>query len=492
MNWPSDVSPPPRILSLPPGAESLDEAEAAIELWEHYSGKTADPSQRLVVCMMMAQQADGRWAAATTGREMPRQNGKGDEVEIVELWGLVQRGEAILHTVHDAVMLASQAQQRLLSVVENAPDLRKKVKRTWRGIGQQMIEFRNGGVIWYRTRTGGGGRGVDDIDRLIVDEAQHATEEQMAAVAPTLLANSNPQLNAMGTSAVGSLSAWWWGIRLRALAGDSGRFGYVGHTAETVTISADGVVIQEPINVEDRALWASANPALAAGRGGGMEFLEEQYRVIPTTFAREHLGVWDPPPPSKVTGWQVWSAPEWSAAASSYSGDGWLVGPVSLSIDMPPDQKCISVGVTGACVEGGIGYELIHADVRGVSQLVDVVNAAMANGASCPFLDPRSPAGSLIGPLRDAGVEVVELTTREYTSATGGMYNAVLAGEWHHRNRPELNAAVRSAARRSVGDAWLIDRRTGVDVSALTAAVVGFHAHSVPKVDAPEPGFLVL
>ena len=40
--------------------------------------------------VMMAQAADGRWAAATTGREMPRQNGKGDEVEVPELWGLGQ------------------------------------------------------------------------------------------------------------------------------------------------------------------------------------------------------------------------------------------------------------------------------------------------------------------------------------------------------------------------------------------------------------------
>lgn len=443
----------------------------------------------------MAQQADGRWAAATTGREMPRQNGKGDEVEVVELWGLVQRGEAILHTVHDAVMLASQAQQRLLSIVEGNTDLRKKIKRVWRGTGQQMIEFRNGGVIWYRTRTGGGGRGVDDIDRLVVDEAQHATEEQMAAVAPTLLANSNPQMNAMGTSAVGDLSRWWWGVRKRALSDNPGRFGYVGHTAESVSLAAGGRVVQLPVDVRDRSLWAAANPAVASGRGGGMEFLEEQYRVIPSTFAREHLGVWDPPPPETSEGWQVWSHAEWSKAASGLPSDSedWLVGRVVLSLDMPPDQKRISVGVTGACIEGGIGFELIHGDVRGSVQLVEVVKAAMALGASPPFIDPKSPAGSLIGPLEEAGVSVSLLTFDDYKRATGRMFDAVLGGGWRHRGRGELNAAARSAVRRSVGDSWLIDRRAGVDVSALTAAIIGFHGFSVPVNDySPEPGFLVL
>ena len=141
---------------------------------------------------------------------MSRQNGKGDEIEVVELWGLVQRAEAILHTVHDAVLLASQTQQRMLSVLEGHADLRRLVKRKWQGTGQQMIEMRNGGTIWYRTRTGGGGRGVDDVDRLVVDEAQHATEEHLAAVSPTLLANSNPQMNAMGTAGLARSSAWWW------------------------------------------------------------------------------------------------------------------------------------------------------------------------------------------------------------------------------------------------------------------------------------------
>ena len=76
---------------------------------------------------MMAQTRDGKWAAASTGREMPRQNGKGDEIEVVELWGLVQRGEAILHTVHDAVLLASQTQQRVLGVLDGHADLRRLV-----------------------------------------------------------------------------------------------------------------------------------------------------------------------------------------------------------------------------------------------------------------------------------------------------------------------------------------------------------------------------
>ena len=105
-SWPS-VDVAPKILVLPPAAADLGEAEAACELWEHYSGKTLDDDQRIAVYVMMALGPDGRWAASTTGREKARQNGKGDETEVVELWGLVQRAEVILHTVHDAALLAT-------------------------------------------------------------------------------------------------------------------------------------------------------------------------------------------------------------------------------------------------------------------------------------------------------------------------------------------------------------------------------------------------
>ena len=163
-------------MALPAGAASLDEADAAIELWEFYKKRKLDDGQRLDVYVMMATRADGLWAAGVTGHEKPRQSGKGDAIEVVEFWGLTQRSERILHTIHDAVLLATETQSRMLSLFEH-PDLRRLKSRAWKGTGQQMIEMRDGGIIWYRTRTGAGGRGVDEVDRLVIDEAQHAEQQ---------------------------------------------------------------------------------------------------------------------------------------------------------------------------------------------------------------------------------------------------------------------------------------------------------------------------
>jgi hypothetical protein len=132
-------------VALPAGAASLDEADAAIELWEFYEKRKLDDGQRLDVYVMMATRSDGLWAAGVTGHEKPRQSGKGDAIEVVEFWGLTQRSERILHTIHDAVLLATETQSRMLSLFEH-PDLRRLKSRAWKGTGQQMIEMRGGGI----------------------------------------------------------------------------------------------------------------------------------------------------------------------------------------------------------------------------------------------------------------------------------------------------------------------------------------------------------
>jgi hypothetical protein len=484
INWQPGA---PALLVLPPGVESLDEADAAIELWEHYSRKTLDPSQRLVVQVMMAQTAAGRWAAATTGREMARQNGKGDEVEVVELWGLVQRAEAILHTVHDAVLLASQAQQRMLGVLEGHADLRRKVKRKWLGTGQQMIEMRNGGQVWYRTRTGGGGRGVDDIDRLVVDEAQHATEEHLAAVAPTLLANPNPQLNAMGTAGLAGRSAWWWSVRKRALSDDPGAFGYVGHTAEQVSL-VDGQVVQAPVDVLDRSLWPGPNPGVAAGRGQGLEFLEEQLRRLgPEAFGREHLCIWDPPDDAVAES----SIPAVSWQACEHP-DSVLSGQQVFGIAVAEDRTWSCIAVAGSGSFPGCHGEIV--DYQPATRWVIARAVELHSKWGGRFGIVRgSPATSLVTDLIKAGIPVVEISSEDNAKHCGQLFDAVLEGRFVHRGEGALTKSVQAAYQRPYGDAWVwSQRKSKIDISPLVAVTSAAGLHGLGVEEMAEPDVVLL
>lgn len=486
------------MLVLPPAAASLDEAHAAIELWEHYSRKRLDSTQRLVVEVMMAESSAGKWAAATTGREMPRQNGKGDEIEVVELWGLVHRAEAILHTVHDAVLLASQAQQRMLAVLER-PDLRQRVKRKWQGTGQQMIEMRNGGVIWYRTRTGGGGRGVDDIARLVVDEAQHATEEHLAAVAPTLLANQNPQLNAMGTSGLDGRSDWWWTVRKRALIDNPGSFGYVGHTAERIFLNDKGRVVQPPVDVHDRSLWRAANPAVAAGRGGGIAFLEEQLlRLGPASFAREHMGVWDPPadgPGGGLFDLDAWADLAISAEVVELEG---RPSPVALAVATSQDRQWTHIGLVGMRADGVTRHLVVARSMRGTDGVREAVEEMVDKWSPVGVaVNPSSPAGSLIAELqqipkvRSKRCPLLQVAPRQEAQAVGMFLDGFAgrtdegAGEpsLSHQGQQVLGIAVEHAELRNAGQAQTFDHRTeGADVAPLQAVTLALFALATLKV----------
>jgi hypothetical protein len=446
-------------------------------MWEHYSRKTLDPTQRLWVQCVMAERADKRWAAQTTARAMPRQNGKGDELEVPEFWGLVQRSEAILHTIHDAVLLATQTQQRMLSLLDH-PDLRRKVKRKWMGTGQQMIEMRNGGIIWYRTRTGGGGRGVDDIDRLVIDEAQHATEEHLSAIAPTLLANKNPQMNIAGTAGLNGRSKWWWSQRIRALGGDPGAFAFMEHTAERVSLDDAGRVVQEPVDVFDRSLWPVSNPAIGCGRkADGMNFLEEQLRTLgEEAFAREHLGVWAPLESAVATAkipadaWLATIVPE-RAPTAGRMAIGWAVS-------RDGEWSSISLG------DGTIAdpYVVVVEHRRGVGwlpqRLVELVErwdpiVVGWNNAGAA----AAQSGAVLEAFRVAGVDTGLLSpvnTQDYKAACGGLFTDIVEGRL---SRPDgqgpLDVAVGEASERVLGDAWAWDvRNATVPISPLEAVTV--------------------
>ncbi len=414
----------------------------------------------------MATDAEGLWAAPTTGREMPRQNGKGDEIEVVELWGLVQRAERILHTIHDAVLLATETQSRLLSVIDGHPDLSRLKLRAWRGTGQQMIEMRNGGIIWYRTRTGGGARGVDEVDRIVVDEAQHAEPEHISAITPTQLASPNPQLNAMGTSGIDGKSAWWWTIRKRALGDTPGDFGYVGHTAEVLSLDHEGRVMSPPVDVTDPARWRENNPALVAGRTGDRFFVEQFKLLGPKMFGREHMGVWDPEP---QTSGSVIDPAKWAALGDPSSQ---IEGPMALAYDVSHDRSSASIAVCGRRADGQLHVEVIDRKA-GTRWLVDRLPELRDKWSPVGIgADPGGPAGAVIPDLDDAGLEVERLASQKIAQGCGGFLDDVTELRLHHHPDPDLDRAVAAAGVKPVGDAWRWQRSVDVDLSPLYAVTI--------------------
>lgn len=477
INWPTAGDPTPSLVALPTGVVSLDEADAAIELWEHYRGRSLDAGQRLDVAAMLATRADGLWAAGVTGHEKPRQSGKGDSIEVVEFWGLTQRAERILHTIHDAVLLATETQSRMLSLLEH-PELRRRKAREWRGTGQQMIEMRNGGIIWYRTRTGAGGRGIDEVDRLVVDEAQHAEPEHLAAVTPTQAVSANPQLNALGTGGLEGKSEWWWSLRKQA-KGEPGPFAWLGWSAQPWDVDEHGQVVIGQVDASDRSVWWSTIPGLVAGRTS-IDFLEREFRVLgPHGFAQEYLCVWAPPP----TGGHESLIPNWDALEDPGS---IIVTNRAIALDMTPDRRFVALAWAGRRADGALHVEAF--DHRpGAGWVIEAGQALKAKWGLPIRIQSGSPAGSLVAPLREAGVEVDEVSASDHARGLGQLLDAAAVKRLWHVGAPPLTNAVKGAEVRSNGDVDVLARRTSkVDISPLVAVVLAVSGvpDSEPKVGA--------
>lgn len=101
----------------------------------------------------------------------------------------------------------------------------------------------------------------------------------------------------------------------------------------------------------------------------------------------------------------------------------------------------------------------------------------------------RAPASSLVEPLKDAGLDVVEWdgvsgTAELYDRVRSAVGEGTAGAQLRHLRQPLLDTAAANASTRPVGDSWAWDRRkSAVDVAPLvaaTGALWGLTAHK-PK-----------
>jgi hypothetical protein len=103
------------------------------------------------------------------------------------------------------------------------------------------------------------------------------------------------------------------------------------------------------------------------------------------------------------------------------------------------------------------------------------------------ILDPMSPAGGLAQDLRDKGVAVHEVTTRELTQGCSAFVDAVGNGTLRHLGGALIRSALAGAGKRTIGDAWAWSRASSsTDITPIVAATLATFAASsaqTPTVD---------
>lgn len=476
----------PRVSSVPNYAYSL--GFEAIELAEH-AGLFLDPWEQLVVMDILGQDEEGLWAAFEAALIVARQNGKGSILEVLELaWLFLCGDRLIIHTAHE-FKTAAEGYLRIKMLIENTPDLHKKVRAYHGSHGDEGITLKSGQRLRFLARSKGSGRGFT-ADKLVWDEAYELPSSSVAASLPTLSARPNPQV-VYTSSAPLDHSATLKGIVQRGRHGkdelgapldpetwESLCYHEWSANPEGYDVDKDGEPM--PLDLDDRRGWAEGNPGLGY-RIREKFIIKERAAMTDIEFARERLGVIDDPQITAVIKPSMWNA--------ILDTDSVVDDPVSFGFDTNPDGTWSTISVTGGRKDGRIHTEVIDGR-RGMNWMVQRL-VALIEDWEPRFLvvDAMSPASSLIPDLAEAGIEIVTSTgtgtqlivtnTTQYGRACQSYLELIKEKTLVQTGQTQLTAATENGTKRIIGEAgmWGWARRDSGDITALVSSTLSTFGH---------------
>lgn len=426
-------------------------------------GMPLDAEQQLALEAILAERPDGHWAGFEAAVIAARQNLKTYLFEALVLADLFLFGaELVIWTAH-LFPTTMEAFRDLKRVIEGNDHLRRRVKRISEANGEEAIELVGGQRLLFRARSKSGGRGLTG-DRVILDEAFALGPSEMGSLLPTLSARPNPQV-VYGSSAGKAESNILRGVRDRGRAGGDPSLVYVEWCAP-VTACANERCDHRPGTpgcvLDDVDLWRRANPAL--GRRITVEHVEAERRALPPEeFARERLGWWEEPT-GAVSGLPL---NLWEASARR-AGRGQLL---AVAVDVTPDLAFASVA-TATRVADGVLLELA-AHRRGTGWVAGEVVRVRGETRVPVVVDLGGPASVLNADLADEGIETANPATRDVAQACAALLDGLIRRSVWHTADAALNAAVKGASRRPLGDAWAWSRKNSlVDISPLVAVTL--------------------
>lgn len=442
-------------------------------------GHDLDGEQRLALADITSTGIDGRLAAFEAVISAPRQAGKSLVCEIHAVMHAL-RGERVLYTGHRADLVGSIFRRLWATIPESWG-----VTPTFSN-GREELAFEGGGVIMFKTRTPRVGRGYT-YDKLIVDEAQAVTEEDLDGVRPTLRTRPDPQIVYAACAPNGRVNANCLVLKsLRDRARDNNSESLVYLEWAGIVTDQDGEELQAHQMPEsalaDRAIWKRATP------GFGERITEERMATElesmgAVSFAIEALNVpiW---PDLAYVGAGPVSVTAWEALTDDTSAlnPEEAIPEVVVGFDMNPQRQ------VAVCVVGRRADTLLHPDFVGGFTGATAAIEAITRIVGRDDTDVRalvcdgSPENlALLKRLRHDYV-VTERQTREENAARlgqeacGTFVDLVSEGRLRHRGQRELLEALRGAVAKPVGDGWVFSRtRSRSDVSPLLAVAVALH-----------------
>ena len=298
--------------------------------------------------------------------------------------------------------------------------------------GEQEIRFRNGSRILFGAREAGFGRGFDEVDGEVFDEAQILTEKALEDMIPAMNQSRNPRgamAVFMGTPPRPTDPGEVMKARRRkALAVAPAQFSIVTHgDALYIECSADADVGRPGgPSLDDPEQIKLANPSYPHRTPPESIARMRENLVSDEAWRREALGVWD----DDAEGSRRWSPEFWSSVETRTAPDD---GVRSVAVSFSQDGS--SLAVAGAVKhDAGVHVELVDsariADgwsiEAGVEPLADWLHARKDKLAQITVLGTAGAA--LVAALTEKGVPrrmVKVMSTGEFFAANAMTENAI-------------------------------------------------------------------
>lgn len=459
-------------LKVEPRRTITDGIDAAILMAEY--GYILDDWQKAVLECWLGMDETGHYTVTSAGLTLPRQNGKNVCLEAREFFGLVVKGERILHTAHQ-VRTSKKSFRRLASMFTDKrhPEILDIVKQIRYTNGEEQIELDNGGSIEFSARSRQAARGFDGISLVVYDEAQELTDDQLEAITATLSASATGtrQMIYTGTPPYPGCVGEVFRRRRTNCIKDPGK-----HDSWHEW-SVSGNTISD-IKVDDRSLWYNTNPAL--GLRLTEDFTEEELRSMSADgFARERLGWWAPifDTVDKAIPEELWDA----CKSSELKPEGKTAYGIKFTID--GSEVCLCGAVIDK--DGKARVSLIERRPTGLGTqwLADWLIARYKR-ASCVVIDGRNGVDVLIdkiAPTWRAKGSVIRPTAKQVVAAVSMIMDALSEKTltWYEKQEALRDSAI-NATKRPIGGGWGFG---GDDAAPIEAAALALYGTKISKRD---------
>lgn len=444
-------------------------------------GVVFDQWQRGLGQIAFGKRADGKYAATVGGVVMsiPRQVGKTFFVGMVIIALCVLfPNTTVLWTAH-RTRTATKTFKSMQGYVRRkkiAPFLKQNRSNGMRTAnGEQEIEFANGSIIMFGARADGFGRGFDQVDFEVFDEAQILDEKALEDMVPAANQSMHPAgalLFFMGTPPRPvDKGEEFTNRREKALSGKA-------HDLVYVEMSAD-----DDADPDDRSQWAKANPSYP--HRTPLEAMERMRENLTDddSFRREALGIWDAAGTPEVIDAETWGR---VADAASMAVDR-----LTLAIDVPPDRKVASVALAGLRADGLWHVEL-HETRKGVDWVVPYVREraalnrlhAVVVDEMSGLVESRRGRSVLVG--SDVSVTLAGAEGRDMAIACAKFFDGVWDRSLRHTDQPQVNVALSVARKRPLGAGWAWNRKDAAsDITPVVAVTLALWGAQSEKVNRP-------